>query len=340
MGRTEISSPKALSVPLGALELTQPTGASAELLSASRVEHDGLLELVTRSAAVMVGTPNAYLYLHLPEHDVLEARFCTGSFEGLEGYRLRPGEGVGGRVWQSGQTLSIEDYDTWEGRADGYPLNVVRASLGVPLRRGEHVVGVIGLGMNDPARRFSADDIDRMERFAALASITLEHAQLRAEAQTEVIERRCIERELLEANWAREQSEVQARTIIDTVDAVLWEAEASTGRNLYNSPQVERLLGYPVSDWLEHENFWIEHVHPEDRETASQAWVDALMERRGVRSEYRMIARDGRIVWFRDVSTFVTEPGQPDRFRGVMVASPRKNALRPRSRTIGWPTRT
>ena len=440
MGGFETSSQAALRVLTETPEAPQPAPEPATGFDPSvATELDGLLELVTRSAAAMVGTPNAYLYFQSEDGAALEARFCSGSFSGLEGYRLHAGEGVGGRVWQSGKTLLIEDYDTWEGRAEGYPHGVVRVSLGVPLRRGGQVVGVIGLGLNDPVRCFTPDDIDRLERFAALASITLEHAELRAEAQAELLERQRVEHELRESQkryrdvvesvketlfqtdtegrlvflnqnwttitgqavddslgrslvdflhlddreaclaswaelldgrvpdvhatprytrkdaslgwldldtWARRddtgrvvglagtlldrtvelemqralaRSEVQARTIIDTVDAVLWEAEAATGRNLYNSPQVERLLGYPVKDWLEHENFWADHVHPDDREAASQAWADALLERRGVRSEYRMIARDGRTVWFRDVSSFVCEPGQQDRFRGVML---------------------
>ena len=53
--------------------------------------------------------------------------------------------------------------------------------------------------------------------------------------------------------------------LVDSVDGVVWEADAETFTFTYVSKQAERLLGYPVQEWYG-ERFWWQHLHPEDRE--------------------------------------------------------------------------
>ncbi|GIW56177.1 MAG: hypothetical protein KatS3mg082_2581 [Nitrospiraceae bacterium] len=55
-------------------------------------------------------------------------------------------------------------------------------------------------------------------------------------------------------------------SMIDTIDGVVWEADPSTFQFLFVSRQAEHLLGYPVSAWTEEPTFWIDHVHPWDRD--------------------------------------------------------------------------
>src|SRR5207245_2722968 len=62
------------------------------------------------------------------------------------------------------------------------------------------------------------------------------------------------------------------RELVESVEAILWEAAPETFRISFLSHSAERLLGYPRERWLEEEDFWEQHLHPDDREqTVSEA---------------------------------------------------------------------
>ena len=107
--------------------------------------------------------------------------------------------------------------------------------------------------------------------------------------------------------------------IVNSVDAILWEADASFSAFTFVSEQAERLLGYPTQRWLNEPGFWAEHMHPEDREWCVEYCGQKTAAGEDHDFEYRMIAADGRVVWLRDVVTVVVEDGRPVALRGVMT---------------------
>lgn len=101
-----------------------------------------------------------------------------------------------------------------------------------------------------------------------------------------------------QAEQALRTAEAKYRSLVESMPAVVYidqlDAESS---NLYISPQVEALLGYPLQDWSDDPEFWITILHPDDRDrvltdlaTAGERYLD----------EYRLIASDGRVVWIHD----------------------------------------
>lgn len=110
------------------------------------------------------------------------------------------------------------------------------------------------------------------------------------------------------------------RTLVQSLQAVLWEADPQTFRFLYVSPQAESLLGYPVTHWMEQPDFWIAHIHPEDRDQAIAYCRKATDQCENHDFTYRMIRSDGKIVWVRDIVTVVPdEQGRPHRLRGLLL---------------------
>jgi PAS domain S-box-containing protein len=106
--------------------------------------------------------------------------------------------------------------------------------------------------------------------------------------------------------------------LIQALDGIVWEADAATLAFSFVSQQAERLLGYPVADWLKTPGAWLEHLHPEDRERAvSYCKAQAAAGRDHV-FEYRMVAADGRVVWLQD-RVSVLDDGGRRRLRGVMI---------------------
>jgi PAS domain S-box-containing protein len=107
--------------------------------------------------------------------------------------------------------------------------------------------------------------------------------------------------------------------LIQSVDGIVWEAEADTLRFTFVSQRAERLLGYPLRQWTEEADFWARHLHPEDRERALSYCLQCTAELRDHEFEYRMLAADGRTVWLRDCVTVVAEGGRAVRLRGIIV---------------------
>ena len=107
--------------------------------------------------------------------------------------------------------------------------------------------------------------------------------------------------------------------LVNSVEGIVWEADAATLAFSFISQQAEHILGYRVEQWLREPTFWKDHLHPEDQDWAVQFRSQALVEKRNHDFEYRMIAVDGRALWIRDLATVVVENGRATRLRGVMV---------------------
>ena len=115
------------------------------------------------------------------------------------------------------------------------------------------------------------------------------------------------------------QSQQHYEILINSTDGILWEANAQTFQFTFVSKQAERLLGFPLENWLTEPTFWVSHLHPDDRKWAVDFCLKATKEKRNHEFEYRMIAADGRIVWLRDLTTVVVENNQPAKLRGLIV---------------------
>ncbi|HSC92192.1 MAG TPA: ATP-binding protein [Gaiellaceae bacterium] len=78
------------------------------------------------------------------------------------------------------------------------------------------------------------------------------------------------------------------------------------------APQIDRLLGYTADEWLADPGLHARLVHPDDRDRALAEVGSGPDGSSPLRTEYRMLARDGRIVWVRDEAVVVLDgAGEP-----------------------------
>jgi PAS domain S-box-containing protein len=145
------------------------------------------------------------------------------------------------------------------------------------------------------------------------------------ELRKEILERKRVEEErerllarVQVAHGVAEAAQHRFRDLVNSIEGIVWEADAGRFTFAFVSQQAERVLGYPVERWLREPTFWKDHLHPDDREGAVDFCVTATAENRDHAFEYRMIAADGRIVWLRDLATVVVEGDRATRLRGVM----------------------
>lgn len=122
-----------------------------------------------------------------------------------------------------------------------------------------------------------------------------------------------------QAEEAIRKTQEKFATLVNTVDGIVWEAEADTFAFTYVSGHAEKLLGYPTQRWITEKNFWVDHIHPDDREWAVNYCVACTTERKEHQFEYRMIAADGRTVWLADFVAIVVDENQHAQLRGIMV---------------------
>ena len=99
---------------------------------------------------------------------------------------------------------------------------------------------------------------------------------------------------------------------------IAWEADAKTWAVTYVSPYAVELLGYPVQAWL-NATFWEEHIHPEDRAWVVQYSREKSETLSNYELEYRMLALDGRVVWFRDIVTVKRMNTEPHTLCGFLI---------------------
>jgi len=125
--------------------------------------------------------------------------------------------------------------------------------------------------------------------------------------------------------WDRDKAELSAaenryRTLVERLPAVTYLAELGAfGRWHYVSPQIESMLGFSPAEWLADSSNWINRIHADDRENVLTVEERFQKHRDLFQAEYRLLARDGRTLWFRDEAVMLpTAEDQPCLMQGVM----------------------
>lgn len=111
--------------------------------------------------------------------------------------------------------------------------------------------------------------------------------------------------------------------IVAHVPGVVWEAwgrpDAGSQRIDFVSSYVEQMLGYSQNEWLSTPNFWLQVVHPDDRERAAAEAAAIFASGKGGSSRFRWVHKNGREVWVEARSIVVSDETGPIGMRGVTM---------------------
>jgi len=125
-----------------------------------------------------------------------------------------------------------------------------------------------------------------------------------------------------------ENSQQNYEELLNSVNGIIWEADAENPGIRFISQEAERLLGYPQAFWTSDPHFWFDHIHPNDQDWVRNTSQEAVQEGRNYDIEYRMIAADGRVVWIRSIVKLIRQEDKPATLRGIIIdISDRKKAL-------------
>jgi PAS domain S-box-containing protein len=111
------------------------------------------------------------------------------------------------------------------------------------------------------------------------------------------------------------------RALVEQIPAVVFMAYLDKGiGEAYVSPQIEAALGFSQREWLEDPVRWYQQIHPDDKTRWSTEAAEMFLSGKPLRSAYRVIARDGRVLWFQCEAKMIRrEGGQPWFIHGVGV---------------------
>jgi PAS domain S-box-containing protein len=113
-------------------------------------------------------------------------------------------------------------------------------------------------------------------------------------------------------------AERRLRLLLDVAHIIPWEADFASSRFTYVGEQAAEILGYDIAEWFT-PNFWSLHLHPDDRERAIRDAAKLAHQSERYELEYRMIAKDGRTVWFQSLVSVARVNGQPSIIRGFTI---------------------
>jgi len=105
-------------------------------------------------------------------------------------------------------------------------------------------------------------------------------------------------------------NEALYRSLIERVPGIVYISHfGSDAKWHYVSPQIKEYLGYAAEEWLANPSLWLQHVHPDDRELVLAE--EQRLHKTGTAffAEYRMVSKDGRVIWFRDESMIIRPEG-------------------------------
>jgi PAS domain S-box-containing protein len=117
------------------------------------------------------------------------------------------------------------------------------------------------------------------------------------------------------------QSEIKYRILVEQIPAITYTARVDEfNTKLFISPQIQDFLGFSLADYQADPDIWRRHLHPEDRERVLGEIAQSQATGEPFGSEYRMVARDGQIVWLRDEARVVQDlDGRPLLLQGVIL---------------------
>lgn len=166
-------------------------------------------------------------------------------------------------------------------------------SIGKPFKDPQHGLAVVVTSRDTTERRHSIEGKEKNNNL-------------------ESKDRKKVEKEL------RYQKHIY-ESLIDSIEGIVWEADANPLKFSFVSKQAERLLGYPTERWINEPDFWASCLHPEDRDYIVEFCTKATASLENHEFDYRILAKDGRTVWLHDIVTIDTSDPKNIRLRGVMV---------------------
>ncbi|MEN6565338.1 MAG: HD domain-containing phosphohydrolase [Veillonellales bacterium] len=195
-----------------------------------------LLNDIAGSAAKLIGTEHVHIIIANEAKGVFERKVGLGIFADHVWCDINLTEGLVGQVYRTGEVKTVDQYRLWENRRCDLVFDQVDATVQVPLRLQSKVVGVLGLAFVQSEKKFGKHELALLSRFAELASIALENANLLATYKNELMER-------IQAEEALEMSQANYQAVFNAANDGIFVQDIDTGKILDANEKFGEICG-------------------------------------------------------------------------------------------------
>ena len=202
----------------------------------SQNDRDSLLIEIVERAGRLLGINDGYIYLRDPETDEMVLQVGIGLYESMVGFRLKPGEGLVGRMLIEDRLINVRNYKEWQKRVNNQRFDEIVAAMAVPLKFTGRIMGAIGVNSLDKEKAFDIDAEATLSGFAELASIAIHNSNLDDELRQELKDRTLAEKALKDAHET-------FLTVLDSIDATIYVADMETYEILFMNRCMEDAFG-------------------------------------------------------------------------------------------------
>lgn len=215
-------------------------------------DRDEALRSLLRRSMELVAASQGSLWMVAPEGRTI-VPFLNAGYQAPPIWSLtQPGDGLVGRVWQTGQALVVKDYPSWPYRLPFPAAHDVYTVAGFPLiDSGGIVIGVLELAHCDPQRIFDWQERYYLGQMAEMAALEWEKFVLLDAARQEIQERKKAEQALQEAynalNHAYESALLGWTEAMDMRDGA---TQGHSRRVADMTLKLAKILGMPEQEWV------------------------------------------------------------------------------------------
>ena len=265
---------------------------------------DTVLERIAERARDLLETDTSAVYLAEPEGRTFRATVALGrDADEIKADRIVVGEGIIGGLAARGEAEVVNDvYQDPRARTiPGTDHESEERLMVAPLLARDRVIGMTAVWRFRSSRPFTEAHLDLLVGLSQQAAGAIENARL-FEAQREAEERY---RQLVE----------------ELPMAVYMDEPISAATSIYISPQIQDMVGYSPEVWLEDPDLFPKLLHPDDRTRVLEDMERVFAEGgQGWSDEYRLVARDGGVVWIHDEAMVMRdERGEARYVQGFLV---------------------
>lgn len=207
----------------------------------SQLDRPKVLNGLLRRGVRLWGALGGNLMLYDPQKGEL---YSAARYNLPDSYdiRLHPGEGLVGRVFESGEPMMVDDYQHWEGRISDTLVSNVSVFMAAPLKWQDERIGVVLIANDKKMRLFDKNDLWLLTLFADLAMIAIRNAELHTQLKA-------ISRDL--------ESKVEERTL---------ELSVATKEIANKADQLRNLLAHTI------------HLQEEERARIAREMHDGVIQ--------------------------------------------------------------
>jgi PAS domain S-box-containing protein len=169
----------------------------------------------------------------------------------------------------------------------------------LPLLSGSESFGLLILVTRRP-HAWTSEELHLARHLANFASVALENMRLLKQLA---------------------ETEDRFKSLVEHIPAIVYICDVEPPyRSIYVSPQIETMLGYPSSAWINDPGFWMKIIHPDDVRQPEGPKDEAVRNTGLVRAEFRIYDRRGDIRWMREEAVLVRDPADtPIGWHGVLI---------------------